>query len=89
MSTVTDEPFDPYDLLGIQKAEHGQELSYGHLLVPNKSSAAAATKERYHGAAVDGKKIQQMTMADGNFDLMAMSSSTAAAALRNQSGVGR
>lgn len=60
MSTVTDEPFDPFDLLGIQKAELGQELSYGHLLVPTKPG-----KEKHGGA--------KALLADANFDLASMS----------------
>lgn len=60
MSTVNDEPFDPYDLLGIQKAEHGQELSYGHLLVPTKLG-----KEKQHGGV--------KALIDGNLDMSTMS----------------
>lgn len=80
MSTVNDEPFDPFDLLGIQRGEHGQELSYGHLLVPTKAGSGGGGKEKLHAGGGGGKTTLTN---EGNVDMTSM------ALLRSQQGVSR
>lgn len=43
LSSITDNGIDPFDLLGLEKEENGQEISYSKLLVPSK----ICTREQY------------------------------------------
>ncbi|CAB3230939.1 unnamed protein product [Arctia plantaginis] len=49
LSSITDNGVDPFDLLGLEKEENGQEISYSKLLVPAKVCAREHYKKMYEG----------------------------------------
>ncbi|KAL7015987.1 hypothetical protein ACKWTF_016758 [Chironomus riparius] len=54
-STAENQPFDPFNLLGIERRLDGQaEVSYGHLLVPSKPNSGSGSKvPRHHHEHLD------------------------------------
>ncbi|XP_026727269.1 CDK5 and ABL1 enzyme substrate 2 isoform X2 [Trichoplusia ni] len=49
LSSITDNGVDPFDLLGLEKEENGQEISYSKLLVPSKVCTREQYKKMYEG----------------------------------------
>ncbi|KAF9809496.1 hypothetical protein SFRURICE_020793 [Spodoptera frugiperda] len=49
LSSITDNGMDPFDLLGLEKEENGQEISYSKLLVPSKVCTREQYKKMYEG----------------------------------------
>lgn len=63
LSSINDAAFDPFDLMGIQRGEGNQEVSYGHLLVPSKPYG----KDKKHAACT---VISESTLEVTNYHAM-------------------
>lgn len=49
LSSITDNGVDPFDQLGLEKEENGQEISYSKLLIPAKVYTREQYKKMYEG----------------------------------------
>lgn len=49
LSSINDVAIDTFDLLGVERGENGEEMSYGNLLVPTKVFARDHSKKDNEG----------------------------------------
>ncbi|XP_045767151.1 CDK5 and ABL1 enzyme substrate 2 isoform X2 [Maniola jurtina] len=53
LSAITDNGIDPFDLMGLEKEENGQEISYSKLLIPSRVCTREQYKKMYEGDYAD------------------------------------
>ncbi|XP_039764980.1 CDK5 and ABL1 enzyme substrate 2 isoform X2 [Pararge aegeria] len=53
LSAITDNGIDPFDLMGLEKEENGQEISYSKLLIPSRVCTREQYKKMYGGDYTD------------------------------------